>query len=412
MVSASPIGSMTPTNNRRWGPTRNHRFTRPMPSGLGLSSSIASPLRRPCSMSWAATPEALVMVAQARSNWSAVGLAGSHASPGATFGARSSAKARTAWAVHAKRRCWPTRASRLPVPACSCRLGLGGIDPPGTPVIFAQNATLRESRAPSPTCLARSTARGRRRRKRTGVPFASGLSLEVPSFCELFAMRGFDLPERAERLTPTRRRRRSRRLRAPSARRGRSREGRRSRVLPGRSEVVARPRNSMVAVGGRQHCSEGDAGEVAPAARRSNAGEDEPQALGVSIEPLPADSMPNAQQRTPARAEPVDLPQMVALADAGGDLGMSSHALVQATRRGKFAAVVQVGRRWFARLHEVRSWLGGAPGCYVAAWSHRPAPPKTASRAARPASSCGWRGPRVGRRGTNRHTRPSATLPS
>lgn len=51
------------------------------------------------------------------------------------------------------------------------------------------------------------------------------------------------------------------------------------------------------------------------------------------------------------------LPEMWKLADVARELGVQSHTLVAAARRGQFCAVFQVGRAWYARAADVREWF-------------------------------------------------------
>lgn len=51
------------------------------------------------------------------------------------------------------------------------------------------------------------------------------------------------------------------------------------------------------------------------------------------------------------------LPELWRVAAVARELGMQTHSLVAASRRGQFPRVVQVGRTWFARAADVRDWF-------------------------------------------------------
>lgn len=83
-----------------------------------------------------------------------------------------------------------------------------------------------------------------------------------------------------------------------------------------------------------------------------------PDAIGPADDREPAGPVPAPQEASAARkGRRRLLPEHWRLADLARELGTTTHALVQASRRGEFVPVVQIGRCWFARADLVRAWF-------------------------------------------------------
>lgn len=63
------------------------------------------------------------------------------------------------------------------------------------------------------------------------------------------------------------------------------------------------------------------------------------------------------KEAAPHAAQTVDLPPMWKLADIARHLRMYASSLVEASARGQFVPLVQIGRTWFARRADVLEWF-------------------------------------------------------
>lgn len=67
--------------------------------------------------------------------------------------------------------------------------------------------------------------------------------------------------------------------------------------------------------------------------------------------------MTDAPKTKPEPESRAILPGYVKLAAIARELDVLTHTLVEASQRGRFVPLVQVGRTWFAKVADVQAWF-------------------------------------------------------